>query len=93
MFTRSLAPGSGLLLVQSRDNRMDASIHMLFMAMDLAVVWINKNLEVVDVCLAQRWRAVYVPKKPACFVLETSPDRLPDFSVGDKVGFDEAWMD
>jgi uncharacterized membrane protein (UPF0127 family) len=93
MLTRSLAPDSGLLLVQSRENRTDASIHMLFMAMDLAVVWINNNLDVVDVCLAQRWRPVYFPKKPAGYVLETSIDRLADFNIGDKVRIDEAWMD
>lgn len=93
MFTRSISPDNGLLLVQERESRMDASIHMLFMAMDLAVVWINKKLEVVDVCLAQRWRPAYIPKKPACYVLETHPDRLADFNIGDKVRFDEAQMD
>jgi uncharacterized membrane protein (UPF0127 family) len=93
MFTRSLPPDSGLLLVQGRDSRLDASIHMLFMAIDLAVVWINKNQEVVDVCLAQRWHPAYTPKKPACYVLETHPERLPDFNIGDRVSWNEAWMD
>lgn len=89
MFTRSLAADRGLLLVQGRDSRLDAGIHMLFMAMDLAVVWINKNQEVVDVCLARRWRPGYMPKKPACYVLETHPDRMHDFNIGDKVSWDE----
>ena len=93
MFTSRLAPDSGLLLVQGRDSRLDASIHMLFMAIDLAVVWINKEQEVVDVCLARRWQPAYIPKKPACYVLEMHPERLPDFNIGDKVSWDEAWMD
>jgi len=93
MFTSRLAPDSGLLLVQGRDSRLDASIHMLFMAIDLAVVWINKEQEVVDVCLARRWRPAYIPKIPACYVLETHPERLLDFNIGDKVSWDEAWMD
>ncbi len=93
MFTSRLAPDSGLLLVQGRDSRLDAAIHMLFMAIDLAVVWINKEQEVVDVCLARRWQPAYIPKKPACYVLEMNPERLPDFNIGDKVSWDEAWMD
>jgi uncharacterized membrane protein (UPF0127 family) len=93
MFTHDLAPDRGLLLVQGRDSRLDASIHMLFMAMDLAVVWINAQNEVVDTRLAQRWRLVYVPQQPACFVLEAHPDRLADFNIGDKVSIHEAWLD
>jgi uncharacterized membrane protein (UPF0127 family) len=93
MFTRTISPDNGLLLVQDRESRMDASIHMLFMRMDLAVVWINKDHEVVDVCLARRWHPAYIPKKPACFVLEAHPDRLSDFNIGDKVSFDETEMD
>mgnify|MGYP001025470230 FL=1 len=93
MFTRSLKPGRGLLLVQSGDSRLDTSIHMFFMRMDLAVIWINKNMEVVDVCLARRWKPAYFPQKPACYVLETTPDRIPDFNIGDKVSFHEASMD
>jgi len=93
MFTRSLPIDSGLLLVQSKDSRLDASIHMWFMAMDLAVVWINQKQEVVDVCLAQRWRPVYFPEKPACYVLEAHPQRLPDFNIGDKVSWNETYLD
>jgi len=93
MFTRDLAPERGLLLVQGRDSRLDASIHMLFMAMDLAVIWINAQNEVVDTRLARRWRLAYVPQQPARFVLETHPDRLADFNIGDKVSIHEAWLD
>ena len=93
MFTRSMQADSGLLLVQSRENRLDAAIHTLFMSMDLAVIWINNNEEVVDICLAARWRPAYIPKQPARYVLETRPDRLPDFNIGDKVSIHEAWVD
>lgn len=93
MFTHDLAPDRGLLLVQGRDSRLDASIHMLFMAMDLAVVWINAQNEIVDTRLARRWRLAYVPQLPARFVLEAHPDRLADFNIGDKVSIHEAWLD
>jgi uncharacterized membrane protein (UPF0127 family) len=70
----------GLLLVQSRDSRIDASIHMLGVFMDLAVIWINNAGQVVDTCLARRWRMAYVPKQPSRFILEINPHRLRRFS-------------
>ena len=59
-FRRSLAPQEGLLLVQRNDSRVEATIHMFFMWIDLAVVWINMDNEVVDVQLAKRWRPAYM---------------------------------
>ena len=83
----NLSDEEGLLLVQSRDSRVDAAIHMLGVFIDLAVAWINEAGEVVDVRLARRWRPIYVPKRPARYILEMSPSRLNDFRVGDKVEF------
>jgi uncharacterized membrane protein (UPF0127 family) len=87
-FRRNLPTRSGLLLVESRDNRLDASIHMLFMWMDLAVVWIDSSLRVVDVKLARRWRLAYLPQAPARYVLELPVDCQPDFTVGDLLKFE-----
>lgn len=93
MFTRSINPEHGLLLVQNRDSRLDAAIHMLFVPIDLAIVWINQNREVVDVCLARRWRLAYIPQRAACYVLEMHPQRLSDFNIGDMVRWDETTID
>lgn len=88
MFRRSIPERGGLLLVQTRDNRMDASIHMFFMYLDLAVVWINHHNQVVDVRPAYRWRSMLVPARPARYVLELPISRLNDFRVGDYVKMD-----
>ena len=87
-FRRDLPARTGLLLVESRDNRLDASIHMLFMWMDLAVVWIDSSLRVVDVKLARRWRLAYLPQAPARYVLELPIDCQADFAVGDLLKFE-----
>ncbi len=87
-FRRSLDPQDGLVLVQSRDSRMEASIHMLGVSFDLAILWINNAGLVVDRCLALHWRPAYFPKFPARYVLEIIPSRLDEFQVGDKVSFD-----
>ena len=87
-FHRSLPDRTGLLLVETRDNRLDASIHMLFMWMDLAVVWIDSSLHVVDVKLARRWRLAYLPQAPARYVLELPVDCQSEFAVGDILKFE-----
>ncbi len=89
-FRRELPPDQGLLLVQARDSRLDASIHMLFVWMDLAVIWINSAEEVVDVKLARSWRPAYLPQRPARYVLELNPGRIGDFAVGDQVKIETA---
>lgn len=78
----------GLLFVYKRDSRMDTSIHMFFMNFDIAVVWINSSMQVVDKALAKRWKPAYAPKEGAQYVLETHPDRLEDFEIGNKVQFE-----
>ncbi len=87
MFRNNLAPHEGLLLVQKRASRMDASIHMLFVFMDLGVVWINGDGQVVDTILARAWRPAYTPKAAAQYILEINPDRLTDFRIGEQVEF------
>jgi hypothetical protein len=89
-FRQRLPIGQGLLLVQARDSRLDASIHMLFVWMDLAVVWINSAEQVVDVRLARSWRPAYLPGRPACYILEMAAEHLKDFYVGDKVSIEIA---
>lgn len=85
---RSQLPADeGLLLVESKDSRMDASIHMLLVFMDLGVVWINHDCQVVDMVLAKSWRPAYFPKQPARYVLEINPERLKDFKTGDQLHF------
>ena len=89
MFTKILPDRRGLLLVQNADSRINSSIHMMFMWMDLAVIWINKDFLVVDTVLAKRWKVAYLPKQPAKYVLEMAESNLGDFNIGDKVHFSE----
>jgi uncharacterized membrane protein (UPF0127 family) len=92
-FRRNLPDNWGLLLVQNRNSRLDSSIHMLAMWIDLAVVWITDAGEVADVRLAHRWRLAYFPRRPARYVLEMAVTHLEDFHIGDKVRFEETHLD
>jgi uncharacterized membrane protein (UPF0127 family) len=89
-FRSSLAQDEGLVLVGSRDSRVDSSIHMLFVPFDLCVVWINSDMEIVDKTLARSWRPAYFSKLPAKYVLEVHPERWDEFQVGDVVEFKDA---
>ena len=89
-FRSHLARDEGLMLVGTRNSRIDSSIHMLFVPFDLSVIWINSNMQVVDKVLAKSWRPAYFSKQPAKFVLEIHPDRWEDFEIGDRVEFKDA---
>ncbi|MBC8504980.1 MAG: DUF192 domain-containing protein [Anaerolineales bacterium] len=88
MFRRFLPNDEGLLLVQRRESKLDAAIHMLFMWMDITVVWLNKEKQVVDICQALRWRPFYVPQTPAMYVLELPLTWKEHFAIGDQIEFD-----
>lgn len=86
-FRARLSPDEGLLLVGKRDSRLDSSIHMLFVAFDLAVFWINSDMQVVDKILARSWHPAYFSKEPAQFVLELHPQRWEEYEIGETVEF------
>src|SRR6266511_974932 len=89
-FRSRLARDECLLLVGTRDSRLDSSIHMLFVSFDLSVIWINSGRQVVDKVLAKSWRPAYFSKQPARYVLEIHPERWEDFEIGDRVEFKDA---
>ncbi|MDX1616215.1 MAG: DUF192 domain-containing protein [Candidatus Promineifilaceae bacterium] len=86
-FRRMLEPGEGLVLVESKDSRSATAIHMFFVFMDLAVIWVNDAGLVVDVALARPWRPAYVPKAPARYVIEANPSTLERVQLGDTLAF------
>jgi len=87
MFQKNLPNQSGLLLADSAESIINTSIHMLFMNFDICVVWINHNLQVVDVKYAKKWALAYFPKKAAQYTLELNISQMHNFSVGDQLDF------
>jgi uncharacterized membrane protein (UPF0127 family) len=90
MFRSQLGVDEGLLLVTDRDARLDSSIHMLFVPFDLAIFWINSQMEVVDKLIARSWRPAYFPARPARYILEIHTSRFNDYEIGQKVNFQNA---
>jgi uncharacterized membrane protein (UPF0127 family) len=88
MFRRHLPEDEGLIFVYGRESIMDTSIHMLFMFFAIAVVWLDKNGQVVDKKLAKPWRPFYASRKPARYVVEARPSLLDRVAVGDRLSFE-----
>jgi uncharacterized membrane protein (UPF0127 family) len=90
-FRSTILPDEGLLMVQTKDSVVGSSIHMLFMWIDLTIVWINTSLQVVDVKYARRWHLAYFSQKPARFILETSVENQQQFKIGDQLSFERQY--
>ena len=90
MFRSRLSRDEGLVLVGTRDSRLESSIHMFFVSFDLTVLWINSDMKIVDKVLAKSWRPMYFSKQPAKYVIEIHPERWGEFEIGDEVVFKNA---
>jgi uncharacterized membrane protein (UPF0127 family) len=85
MFSPRIGTDEGLILIQDKESRLDAAIHMFFVGFDLGVIWLDNNLKVVDQVRARSWSPFYQPAHPARMILEIHPDRLPEFNIGDEI--------
>jgi uncharacterized membrane protein (UPF0127 family) len=86
-FRRTLAGDEGLLLLGRHESRADAAIHMIGVFFPIAVVWLDRNGQVVDAQLARPFRPLYVPSAPAQNVLEGPPALLRHVHIGDQLRF------
>jgi len=86
-FRCRLAEDEAILLVGSRENRVEAAIHMLFVFFPISVLWLDRDGRVVDLCLARPFRPLYVPRRPARDVLEGPPDLLQWAQPGERLRF------
>lgn len=87
MFSRELKHDHGIILVENSETRINTSIHMMFMNYDITVLWLDKQLVIVDKVLARKWRPIYLPKMPAQYVVELHQSKFSEFSIGDQLIF------
>ena len=85
MFSKEINRDGGIIIVENKESRMLTSIHMMFMRYDIAAIWLDKDLVVVEKVLAKKWKPYYAPKRPAQYVVEAHPSQLSAFSVGDQL--------
>ena len=85
MFSRELKPDQGIIIAENNESRVNTAIHMMFMNFDITVLWLNKNMIVIDKVLAKRWALYYASKKPAQYVVELHQSKISEYSIGDKL--------
>jgi uncharacterized membrane protein (UPF0127 family) len=90
MLKPNINESDGILIDEGSASRLNASIHMFFMNFDIAVIWLDPDFRVVGKVLARKWKPYYAPEVPARYILETHPNRLDDFEIGDKVSIENA---
>ena len=88
MFSRKLEHDSGVILVDSKKTKKNASIHMMFMHSDITVLWLDNDKVIVDKVLARKWAPIYIPKQPARYVMELHQSKFSAYSIGDKLVFE-----
>ncbi len=88
-FVRHLPDDQALLFVTGSEGRTHTAIHMLFMFISIAVIWLDASGRVVDKKLAKPWRLSYMPAAPAQYYLEANVELLDRVQIGDKLRFDE----
>lgn len=86
-FRRTLGDDEGILLVGRQESRTGTAIHMFFVFLPIAAIWLDRTGRVVDVRLARPFRPLYVPRAPARDVLEGPPTLLEQVQIGDQLRF------
>lgn len=86
-FRRTLGDDEGVLLVGRQESRTDTAIHMFFVFLPIAAIWLDRTGRVVDVRLARPFRPLYVPRAPARDVLEGPSTLLEQVQIGDQLRF------
>ena len=85
MFSRKLKLDHGVILVDNNETRMNTSIHMMFMNYDITFLWLDRQMVIVDKVLARKWFTIYIPKKPAQYIMELHHSKFSEYSIGDKL--------
>jgi uncharacterized membrane protein (UPF0127 family) len=85
LFSKAPQSEEGLLFCYKQPSRINSGIHMLGIPFPLAIIWLDEKYMVVDRCTAKPWGLAYLPKSPACYVIECSIARLIEFETGDQL--------
>ena len=90
MFQHRLDEQEGIALVADSSGIINNSIHMFFVNFDIAVIWLDSSMHVVDKTIAKKWHPYYAPKNPALYTLELHTSKIAEFNKNDQVKFNDA---
>ena len=85
MFSKKIEPDEGILIVENNESRIATSIHMMFMNYDIAVLWLDRQMVIVDKVLARKWCPFYISKVAAQYVVELHSSKFSEYSIGEQL--------
>lgn len=78
----------GAILVSRGENVSESSIHMFFVFRSLDILWLNKNMEVVDIRRnVKPFTPLVKPKKAAKYVVELPVGEVEKVHKGARLDF------
>ncbi|MAG47371.1 hypothetical protein CL617_02095 [archaeon] len=90
MFSKELKDTEGLILVSDNESIVKSTIHTFFCFYSMDVLWLNKDLKVVDKKENLKpFKLSIKPKKPSKYVLELKNGKSKDIKIGDRLTFIE----
>jgi uncharacterized membrane protein (UPF0127 family) len=82
MFRRALDEEDGLFFVFPRAGRWETAIHMFFVFFPIAAIWLDEEGRIFHAVEARPFR-VYLPPRPARYLIEGSVRLLREAHVGE----------
>lgn len=71
------------------ESRLLAAMHTLGIRYNIGIVWLDRELSVVEMRMAPPRRIACVPNRAAKYVVESAPEILDQVAIGDRFLFDE----
>ena len=84
-----ISPKKDIILEARHQGIAETTIHMAFMLYPIDVIWVNEDMEVVDIkkdVKPSMWK-MHKPKKPARYIIELGMGNTQDTTVGDSIIF------
>lgn len=66
-----------------RNERVGASLHMLFVSFPICVLFLNSEKKVLEKAILQPWLLNFTPRQACRFVIEMPVQRAENVQVGD----------
>jgi len=85
MLKKNYFKNQAALLINKNENKIESTIHMLFMNFDISVFWLDTFNKIVDKKIAKKWGLIYYPKSKSQKILEAHTEIFDKLQIGDQL--------
>ena len=73
-----------ILFVNKKESRLNSIVDMFFVKFPLDVLWLDKNMKVVDKATLRTY-TFRIPKRKAMYIVEIESGKTKEIRTGDKI--------